>query len=63
MSDLAEEKKRAEVEADESWWVFVETINEYLAGTENRATLESEFLAMQQARDIERGLRHELEND
>jgi len=59
MSDLAEEKKRAEVEADKTWWVFVETINEYLAGSENRATLENEFLSMQQARDIERGLRHE----
>ena len=61
-SDVAAEKKRAEVAADEVWLDFQSTMDSYIAGSCTRKFMEACFQDFKHCHNIERGLRHEPED-
>jgi len=63
VSDLAEEKKRAEVESDEAWAVLVDFSESLIDGETAINEWERVYRDFKLAHNTERGLRHELEND
>ena len=59
MSDLAAEKKRAEVESDLAWRDLQGAMSSYIVGSATRNYLDGCYLDFQLAHNTERGLRHE----
>ena len=59
MSDLAEEKKRAEKCSRESFEGFREVVRRYIDGNITRDDLEGAWLALEHDYDVDMGLRHE----
>ena len=62
MSDLAAEKKRAEVYADEYWVELQDSAKDFFRGGVTLNDFHAKWLCFQQAHNIERGLRHESED-
>lgn len=62
MSDLAAEKKRAEVESDEMFEELKETMSIFLLGECKLSTLDADWENFKLAHTTERGLRYETED-
>ena len=59
MSELAEAKKQAEIEADEAWSNLVASMGYYRSGGEPRNDMLEYWEAFKASHNTERGLRHE----
>ena len=59
MSDLAAEKKRAEVESDEAWDFLQTYMEHFKKGSISMNLIDKVYLDFQLAHNTERGLRHE----